>query len=338
MNLSEIKNRIISGEQLSYEEAVEVMKVEDKNELYDVADEIRAHFHGNSFHLCSIINAKSGKCSENCKWCSQSAHNDTDVEVYDVIDEKTVMEQAQANADYGVKNFSLVTSGHSVSKRNLKTFCNMYKKIKKKTGLHTCASMGLLKKAQLQQLKDVGVGHYHCNLETAPSYFDKLCSTHTMDDKIKTIGFAKDLGFKVCSGGIIGMGESMEQRVELACKLREIGATSIPINVLNPITGTPLADAVPLSSDEILSTFAIFRLINPNAQIRFAGGRNIYKSIEEKALKTGINASLVGDLLTTLGSNVSEDIATFKNAGFDVGSAKPVQKDDENKCEAEKLD
>lgn len=316
MNFEDIKNRILKGEEISYDEAVILANTDKKEELYNLANEIREELLGNDFHTCSILNAKSGKCSEDCKWCSQSAHHNTDVETYDIIDKDTAMEMARQNANYGVKNFSLVTSGHSVSNKNLKVFCEMYKEMKEETGIHTCASMGLLTKDQLTQLKEAGVGHYHCNLETAPSYFHKLCSTHTIEDKIETITYAKELGFNICSGGIIGMGESQEQRVELACKLREIGATSIPVNVLNPITGTPLEDAHPLSDEEILTSFAMFRIINPKAQIRFAGGRNIYKHIEKLALKTGVNASLVGDLLTTLGSDVKQDFDTFKNAGF----------------------
>ena len=168
------------------------------------------------------------------------------------------------------------------------------------------------------KLRESGVEHYHCNMETAPSYFSKLCSTHTPEEKIRTIEWAKEAGLKICSGGIIGMGESAEQRIEFAVTLQKIGAVSIPVNVLNPIPGTPLADVAPLTDTEVLVTMAMMRIINPEANIRLAGGRNMIKHLEEKALYCGISASIVGDLLTTTGSDIDTDKAMFRRCGFEV--------------------
>jgi biotin synthase len=292
------------------------MNTSEKETFYAAANDIRKHFCGNNMDLCSIVNAKSGKCSENCKWCSQSAYHKTDIETYQIIDKKTAVEEAISNRKQGVKRYSLVTSGHAAKDKELDSYLEIYKEIREKSDIQLCASMGLLNKAQLQRLKDAGITHYHCNLETAPSYFENVCTTHTMDEKIQTIKWSQEVGISTCSGGIIGMGESMEQRVELAFKLREIGSYSIPVNFLNPVEGTALQGTKPLTDDEVLSSIAIFRFINPKANIRLAGGRILYRHLQQRALNAGISASIVGDLLTTTGSNIQEDIRDFKKEGF----------------------
>lgn len=314
--IEELKNRILSGGNITEEEAKELSLTSDKEALYSAANDIREALVGEHFDMCSITNAKSGKCSEDCKWCSQSAHHSTDVEEYDIIDKNFAVNQAIINAGKGVNRYSLVTSGRAISNAKLDELCLMYEEIDKKADIHMCASMGLLKKDQLAKLKATGVKHYHCNLETAPSFFNNLCSTHTAEEKMQTIKWAQEVGLEVCSGGIIGMGETMEHRIEMAFALRELKVDSIPINILNPIEGTPMEGTERLSDEEILATFAMFRFINPKAQIRFAGGRDQIKHIEEKALKSGVSAALVGDLLTTLGSNIEQDRETFTKAGF----------------------
>ncbi|MFA8300858.1 MAG: biotin synthase BioB [Hyphomicrobiales bacterium] len=319
--VDQLFNSIIDGRSLTNEEALKLLAINDKELIYDAANKIRAHFSGKKFDLCTITNAKSGKCQENCKWCAQSAFHKTNVEVYDLIDEKTALEQARQNAQYGVNKFSLVTSGRRITSKNLEKVCGIYKSIGSKTDLSLCASMGLLDEGQLKSLKEAGVKHYHCNLETAPSFFPNLCTSHSIEEKIKTIQLAQKVGLEVCSGGIIGMGESMEQRIELAFTLKEIGVKSIPINILNPIEGTPLQGMDSLSDEDILMTFALFRFINPDANIRFAGGRNKIRHLQERLLKSGVNAALVGDLLTTIGTNVKEDLRDFSQAGFSVGKS-----------------
>lgn len=314
--INQLKQKIINGYQISFDEATKLIQTIEKETFYNEANEIRMHFCGDDFDMCSIINAKSGKCSEDCKWCSQSVYHKTNIDIYDIIDKKEAVDLAKSNEVKGVKRFSLVTSGKRVNLKELDKILTIYNEIKCNSNIHLCASMGLLTRQQLQQLKDVGIDHYHCNVETAPSYFPELCSTHTMDDKIETIKYAQEIGLKVCSGGIIGMGESAEQRIEMAFLLKDLKIKSIPINVLNPIEGTKLENAKYITNEEVLDTIAIFRFINPDAKIRFAGGRLQIKAIEEKALQSGINAALVGDLLTTLGSNVDTDKKTFTRAGF----------------------
>jgi len=314
------KERVLRGEQITFQEAVLLAKNGSLEAICEAADEIRAHFTGNAFDLCSITNAKSGKCSEDCKWCTQSAHYKTDVECYEMVDKEFAIEQAIKNEQYGVHKYSLVTSGKKISNKNLDEIIGVYSEIKKKSNIHLCASMGLVSKEQLIKLKEAGIEHYHCNLETAPSFFPELCSTHSFDEKVETINTAQEIGLDVCSGGIIGMGETLEQRIELAFELNKLNIKSIPVNILMPLPGTPLEHVAPLCDDEVLLTLAMFRFVNPQAKIRFAGGRNRIKHIEQKALRSGVNAALVGDLLTTVGSSVSEDIECFKEAGYKLDS------------------
>ncbi|MBN1113511.1 MAG: biotin synthase BioB [Bacteroidales bacterium] len=318
MSILSIKENILKGNQISFDEAIELYKSQDKELLYKSAGEIRDTFAGKKFDTCSILNARSGKCSENCKWCSQSVHHNTNIEVYDVISSKEALEVAKQNDNYGVNRFSLVTSGRALDNMRLDKLLKVYDDIRSNTKLHMCASMGLLNRDQLQKLKDRGVEHYHCNLETARSFFPNLCSTHTYDEKVETIKMAQEVGLKVCSGGIMGMGETMEQRIEMAFELKQIGVKSIPLNILNPIEGTPMEGTTPLTDDEVLTTIALFRFINPDANLRFAGGRNIIKHIEDKAMQAGINSALVGDLLTTIGSDVKTDFKKFEAAGFSL--------------------
>ncbi len=314
-----LKQKVLEGYELSSDEALALSNEIDKEALYKAADEIRIKFCGNNMDLCSITNAKSGKCSEDCKWCSQSASYKTNIEEYEIVDKEPAIKEAVDNANKGVKRHSLVTSGRRVNNKTLDNLIPIYKEIKEKTDISLCASMGLITEEQLRRLKtEVGIEHYHCNLETAPSFFPELCTTHTIDEKIETIKNAQKLGIKVCSGGIIGMGENMGHRIELAMTLRDLKIDSIPINILNPVEGTPLQDTAPLTEDEILTTIAIFRFINPKAKLRFAGGRLQIKDSQDKALHAGINAALTGDYLTTVGSNIEEDVRDFTNSGFTI--------------------
>ncbi len=319
MNVTELKNKVLGGYALTYEEGVALTQLSNKEELYQAADEIRAHFCGNKMDLCSITNAKSGKCSEDCKWCSQSAHHKTNVEEYEVVDRAVALKEAKENDANGVKRQSLVTSGKRVSDKTLDNLLPIYKEIREKTKMGTCASMGLITETQMRRLQEeAGIDHYHCNIETAPSFFAQVCSTHTMEEKIETINIAHKLGIRVCSGGIIGLGETMEQRVEMAATLRDLKVQSIPINILMPVKGTPMENNPMLTEEEIMTTIAVFRFINPKANLRFAGGRMQIKDYQHKALRAGINAALTGNYLTTTGSQTADDLRDFKAAGFDV--------------------
>ena len=314
--IENIEKKIYEGDNISENEAIILSELQDKENLYKVANRVREFFKSDVFDMCTITNAKSGSCTEDCKWCAQSASYETGVATYEIVDKNQAIEQASINRKYGVNRYSLVTSGRVISKKNLSELCEIYGEIKKNNDISLCASMGLLNEEKLLMLKNAGIVHYHCNLETSREFFPQVCTTHTYEEKIQTIRTARKLGMKICSGGIIGMGETMLDRIRLAMELQKLEVDSIPINILSPVAGTPLENSEKLSDDEILTTIALFRLINPKADIRFAGGRMQISHIQDKALKAGVNSALVGDLLTTIGTNVNEDIKIFKDAGF----------------------
>ena len=317
--ISRLKSKILDGGDIDDNEAYALAETlpESADALREAAAEITACLCSRTFDSCSIVNARSGLCSENCKWCAQSKHHSTACETYDLIDHDECLAAARDNRSKGVRRFSLVASGRAVKGNALKSMCALLREAKETTGISTCASLGLLDRDDLQLLWDAGVRRYHCNLETAPSHFVKLCTTHTIDNTIKTIRAAKEIGFEVCSGGIIGMGETRRQRVEFALKLREVEPHSIPINILSPIPGTPLEHQEAISDDDILDTVALFRFIHPRTQLRFAGGRKrLSRDLQLKAMKIGINGGIVGDLLTTLGSTVADDKRLIDEAGY----------------------
>ena len=316
--INNYKQLVLSGKQLDFVQAVELANTNAPAELYQAADELRRELHSNHFDLCSIVNAKSGKCSENCKFCAQSSHHNAEVEAYDVVDQATALTLAKENDEQGVKRFSLVTAGSSVNNEQLDKFGKIYARLQEETNLSFCASMGFLTKEKADRLKAMGVTRYHCNLETCRSFFPKVCTSHTWEDKVKTITVAKEAGLEVCSGGIIGMGETLEQRLELAFELRDLGILSIPLNVLTPIPNTPFAHLDPLGVADVLTCVALFRFINPHATVRLAGGRNLLGDEQGRCFTSGANGSIVGDYLTTAGNTLSEDIKMLKDLGFDL--------------------
>lgn len=321
--LEQLKHRILQGHSARQEEiqalAAGLRGSEGTEALCRAAEEITQACASRHFDMCSIINAKSGRCSEDCKWCAQSAHFGQNAEVYGLVSEETVVEHALHNEAKGVERFSLVTSGRKPTDREVEALCTRVRALKARSRIRVCASLGLATEAQLVRLREAGVERYHCNLETAPSHFDRLCTTHTQDDKITTLEAARRAGMEICCGGIIGMGESEEQRIELAFKLRELDTRSIPINILHPIPGTPLADTPLLDDEAILRTVALYRLIHPGAYLRLAGGRaRLSAPTLQRLLRTGINAAIVGDLLTTLGSGIDDDKQRFTEAGYQL--------------------
>ncbi len=314
--MNEILEKVTGGARLSEAEAYALCDI-PSGELREAAAVLTARLP-RTFDSCSIINARSGRCSENCKWCAQSAHYHTGCDEYDMAAEQECMHAARVNAAGGIRRFSLVASGKAVRGKALDEMCRILRRIKDETPLQTCASMGLLDREAIQKLWDSGVRRYHCNLETAPSHFETLCTTHTIEDKLRTIDYAREAGMEVCSGGIIGMGETKRQIVEFALTLRRACPVSIPINVLSPIPGTPLEHTAPITDDEILDDIAILRLVHPDVELRFAGGRaRLSRQTQLEALRIGINGGIVGDLLTTIGSTLDEDKRLTSDAGYD---------------------
>lgn len=314
-----LKQQVLSGKMIDEEQAKTLAAASDKVALYEAAHQITRHFMGNKFDTCSIINAKSGNCSEDCKWCAQSGHYQTNVTLYPLLPAEECIRHAIHNYEQGIGRFALVTSGKRVSGRDLAKITDTVSRIKRHCGIKCCASMGLLSREQLQALYDSGTENYHCNIETAPSYFRTLCSTHTPEQKLETIRTAREIGFRICCGGIIGMGETMEQRIEMAMLLQKEEILSIPLNLLQPIPGTPLEKTDPLTDEEFLTTIALFRFINPKAYLRFSGGRaGLSEAVQRKALYIGINSAIIGDLLTTIGSRVAEDKELFISEGYSL--------------------
>lgn len=236
--INKIKDKIISGEKITYNEALLLIDAPLK-ELLKAADEIRKHFCSNIFDVCSIINAKSGKCSENCKFCAQSAHYQTNINEYPLLDKDTIVKNALYMAEKGVLRFSIVTSGKALTDKDVEILAETIKEIKSKSNISICASLGLLTDENFKKLKDAGLERVHNNLEASKNFFPDVCTTHTFDDKVNALKAALKSGLSVCSGGIIGLGESMQDRIDLAFSLKELGIKSVPVNILSPVKGTP---------------------------------------------------------------------------------------------------
>jgi biotin synthase len=272
---------------------------------------------GDLFHLCSIINARSGGCSEDCHFCAQSAcYQVADTPVYSMIDQDEAMTLARSHAAAGVHRLSLVTCGRTIGQKTLTCCGELYEQIRQETKLELCASMGLLDQQKAAMLAAMGVSRYHCNLETCEQRFAEFCTSHTWQEKVETLKTAAQAGMSLCSGGIIGMGESMEDRIELALELRQLGIHSIPINILTPIPKTPLGHLEPLALPEILTTIALFRFLHPEAVIRIAGGRQQLGAGQYQCFSAGANGAIVGNYLTTEGSSISADLTKLREMGF----------------------
>ncbi len=322
MNKEEFENirqGLFLDKGITMEQALELLEYNDKEAIYNLANDLRKFYFKNTLEVCTITNAKSGRCSEDCSWCSQSVHFKSKVDCYDLVDKDSTVKTASDHEAMGVGKHSLVTSGHSLSDKELSRIIPIYKEIRETSAISLCASMGLLNKSQLERLKtEAGVSRYHCNIESAPSHFGKLVTTHTIEEKVETIKAAMELGMGVCSGGILGMGETMEQRLEMAFFLNELQVDSIPLNILTPISGTPMENESPLTKDEILLSVAMFRIINPKTQIRLAGGRNIVADYEEELLNCGLSGVMTGDYLTTSGKSMNEDLKNLKNFNYKI--------------------
>ncbi|PAB57414.1 biotin synthase BioB [Anaeromicrobium sediminis] len=313
-----LKERILNGEQITKEEALKLVNIQDEETckvLFESANEIREKLVGDTVDLCTIMNVKSGKCSEDCRYCAQSSHYKTGVETYSLLDSDKIIERAKEMESEGVDRFSLVSSGRDI-KEDLDGLLEVYDKLVGSTDLHICASHGLLKEEDAEKLKEKGVVRYHHNLETSRGFYKEICTTHTYEDRIETIKNVQKTGMEVCCGGIFGMGESQGDRIDMAFEIKDLGIKSVPINILNPIQGTPMEENDVLLPLEILKIIAVYRFILPDASIRFGGGRKALGEQDKDGFLSGINAALTGNYLTTTGKNVSEDVQMIKSVGL----------------------
>lgn len=277
-------------------------------ELISIADKVRKEFAGDGLDLCSIMNAKSGLCAEDCKFCAQSSRHNTSAPAYALKSKEEMFEAAKRAKEIGAERFDIVTSGDSLSKEELTIICEAITEITQKLKVKMCASLGTLDEEAFRQLKEAGLTQYHHNIETSSGYFPKIVSTHTFQDRLNTIKAAKGAGLRVCSGGIIGLGETMDDRVEMAFCLKEQNVDSVPLNVLVAIKGIPLENQNAITCEEVIRTIAIFRIILKDKVIKIAAGReSVLKDFQALAFMAGANGMLIGGYLTIKGRSIDED-------------------------------
>lgn len=282
-------------------------------ELISKANEVRKQFIGNKLELCSILNARSGLCSEDCKFCAQSARHRADVPTYPLKEKEEIVKAAQRAKAIGAEKFGIVTSGNRLADREVNVVAQAISEIKDRIGIALCASLGAMGKSQLQLLKKAGLSRYHHNIETSRRFYPSIVSTHSFAERINTINSAKQVGLEVCSGGIIGMGETWQDRIDMAYTLKELDVDSVPINILVPIKGTPLESASPVPLDDAVRTICIFRIILEDKSIKIAAGREAtFKDSQLTAFIAGANGMLIGGYLTVKGAGLDADYALIK--------------------------
>lgn len=273
------------------------------------ADRLRKTFRGDEVEICAISNVRSGNCSENCSFCGQSGHHKTVAPKYNYIPAEQLVEQANRAREWGASDFGVVSKGWGVrGAKEREQLREYFGELKKHSDIGRCASLGALDQESAEMLKAMGMENYHHNLETAESFFDNVCTTHTYQENIDTIRHAVNAGLRVCAGGILGMGESLDQRIELAETLRNLNVESVPLNFLNPIDGTPMANQQPMQPLDILHMIAVFRYMLPRAEIRIAGGRHFLRDLQAMIFFAGASGVMIGDYLTTKGRQVGDDL------------------------------
>jgi len=323
VRISELGQRVLDGGRITREEAMWLFDLEASADILDLlawANRIREKFKGNKIHLCSIVNAKAGACSENCSFCAQSSFYQTGSPKYGFVDPEPVLEAADEANRNAVTAVGLVAAWKGLNEGPmLDEVCDRIRELKASGKTRPDASLGIIKKqAVADRLKEAGLECYGHNLESSRRFFPRTCTTHSYDDRVETIGYLKKAGLKICSGGIIGMGETREDRCDLAFSLKEIGANVVPINILNPIPGTPFEKNEPLPVMEILKTIACFRIILPRQEIMIAGGRTVnLRDAQSMIFMAGASALMVGNYLTTLNQPVEKDLQMIKDLGLD---------------------
>jgi biotin synthase len=316
--IKQLEEKILRGGAISKEDAFYIAEIsgDDILNLFVSANKIRNHFRGNRVELCSIINAKSGACPEDCSFCAQSSKSKAEIDVYPLVKKEIVVRKAEEAKQSGARRFSIVTSGRKSSGKNLSAIADMISGIRD-IGLLPCASLGLLGEKELEMLKSAGFERYHHNLETSERFFPKICSTHSYSDKLKTIDAVKSVGLSICSGGIFGLGETWQDRIDMAFLLKDLGVDSVPINFLIPIKGTTLGHRGLLHPFEALKILSLYRLILPQKEIRICGGRmQILNEFNSMIFFAGADSLLTGNYLTTTGRSYKDDMRLIELCGL----------------------
>lgn len=315
--INHLKDKVYKGRTVTKEEALHLYEA-PLLPLSVAANEIRNSFCGNRFDLCAIINGKNGRCGEDCKFCAQSKFYPIKIDTYALLPPAKIVAAAKREAANGVHRFAIVTSGRALQEQEIDMVCQSMATIREETRLSLCASLGLLNEAQFQKLKAAGVTRIHNNLETSRRFFPEICTSHRYDDKIAAIRAAQSSGLNVCSGGIFGLGETVEDRIDMAFTLKELGIRTVPINILNPIPGTPLENEPSISDEALQRIIAVYRFLLPGAYLRLAGGRGNLSDKGRACFLGGANAAITGDMLTTKGISAAADLLMLKEMGYEV--------------------
>ncbi|PIQ81987.1 MAG: biotin synthase BioB [Candidatus Omnitrophica bacterium CG11_big_fil_rev_8_21_14_0_20_64_10] len=317
-----VADRIIAGGKITMEEAEAFIALEQWSDILALAAQatrIREKFTGGEVDLCALVNAKSGLCSEDCGFCSQSARYETDVSTYPMMSVEQILERARQAKSFGAKRFCIVAANRGLSDKDLPLLCEAVRRVKAEVGIEPECSLGFLTEKQLLALKAAGMTRYNHNLETSESHFEKVCTTHTYRERLETMRMVKRNGVETCCGGILGLGESRQQRLELAFELAELDVTCAPINVLNPRPGTPMEENTPPSPQEVVKTIAVFRFILPKAKLELGGGREVnLRDFQSMAFLAGANSLIIGGYLTTHGRQPGQDMKMLRDLGFTV--------------------
>ncbi|MBI3333437.1 MAG: biotin synthase BioB [Candidatus Omnitrophica bacterium] len=320
--IQQVAQRVLQGERITFPEAERFIELEswpDVLELAAQATRIRQRFTGDDVDLCALVNAKAGQCSEDCTFCSQSARWNTGISTYPLMDPDQIVARAMAAKRFGAKRFCIVTATRGLSDRDLPTLCEAVRRVKEEAGIVPECSLGFITEEQLRALKEAGLSRYNHNLETAESHFPNICTAHTYQDRLGTLRMLRAHGVEICSGGILGLGESRRERLELAFALAELEVECAPINVLNPRPGTPLGSAAPPEPKEVIKTIATFRFILPRSRLELGGGREVnLRDFQAMAFLAGANSLIIGGYLTTHGRQPAHDLQMLKDLGFTV--------------------
>jgi biotin synthase len=317
-------DHVEAGERIGRDDALRLLASAERDPwpVWLAADRVRRRFRGRTVHLCSIAAVKLGRCGEDCRWCAQSARWNTGIEVHGLLSTDEILRAAQAAKVSGAGHFGLVSSGARLSDGEFDAVVEAGCAVRDRTGLGVCGSLGALTPERARRLVEAGFSRYNHNLETSARYFPSVCTTHTYEDRVRSARVAAEAGLELCCGGLFGIGETDDDRVDVALAVRDLGATVVPLNFLHPIPGTPLADAAPLAPMKILSIVAMFRMVLPDRIIKLAGGREKnLRDLQGLMFLAGADSCLIGNYLTTKGRSPEEDLAMIRDLGLEPAGA-----------------